>query len=557
MRIQLAALPLLPLLAFAACAQEAAPHLEQRGSATQLIVDGKPFLMLAGELHNSSSSSLDYMKPLWPKLAGIPLNTVLTPLSWELVEPTQGQYDFSLVDGLLRQAREQHLHIVFLWLAAWKNGMSSYQPLYVKQDTKRFPRVLLHDTEAPILSTLEGYSKATRDADAAAFSAVMAHLKQADSQDHTVLMMQVENEVGILGATRDHSPAAEKAFASAVPAELLKYLQAHRSTLNPELRDLWADNGLKTSGTWGQVFGESARSDEIFMAWNYARYVQPVAAAGKSAYPIPMYVNAWLGGGDATPGDYPSGGPQPRVIDIWKAAGTALDIFAPDLYKSDFYDWATRYHRPDNPLFIPETNGGTNGAANVFYAVGEHAVLGFSPFAIDAPFAPENAELKTQATDANLANFLNGAADLGKSYSVIASMAPVLLEAQSRGATRGFLLTREHPSVEFEMGTCTVHVSLDEIFGNHTEKGYGLIAMIADDKQGATFLGAGRGFRVLVTSRTPGTHVGIAAIDEGTYQDNKWVPGRRLNGDENDQGNYWRFDQRMLHVERASFYRFD
>ena len=80
-----------------------------------------PLLLLscfAGELHNSSSSSLDYMKPSWPKLAAIPLNTVLTPISWELVEPTEGKFDFTLIDGLLAQAREQHLRIVFLWLAA-------------------------------------------------------------------------------------------------------------------------------------------------------------------------------------------------------------------------------------------------------------------------------------------------------------------------------------------------------------------------------------------------------------------------------------------------------
>ena len=136
------------LAGFSLHAQDSArPHLEKRGAATQLVVDGKPFLMLAGELHNSCSSSLEYMKPEWPKLAAIPLNTVLTPLSWELVEPTEGKYDFALVDGLLAQAREQHLHIVFLWLASWKNGMSSYDPVWVKQDTKRFPRAVENGNE--------------------------------------------------------------------------------------------------------------------------------------------------------------------------------------------------------------------------------------------------------------------------------------------------------------------------------------------------------------------------------------------------------------------------
>jgi len=171
--------------------QSSAPHLEKRGSATQLIVDGKPFLILSGELHNSSSSNLDYMKPLWSGLAGMGLNTVITPLSWELVEPTEGHYDFALVDGLLAQARESHEKIVFLWLASWKNGMSSYPPAWVKQDTKRFPRVVVKGREVEVLSPA---ASETQKADARAFTALMQHIKQADT-DHTVLRMQVENDV--------------------------------------------------------------------------------------------------------------------------------------------------------------------------------------------------------------------------------------------------------------------------------------------------------------------------------------------------------------------------
>jgi hypothetical protein len=133
-------------------------------------------------------------------------------------------------------------------------------------------------------------------------------------------MMQVENEVGILGGARDHSDPANRAFESAVPPELTHHLVASRESLYPELRDLWEQNGAKTRGTWEQIFGTSPRTDEIFMAWNYARYVHTVAASGKAAYDLPMYVNTWLAGEDATPGDYPSGGPQPRVLDIWKAA---------------------------------------------------------------------------------------------------------------------------------------------------------------------------------------------------------------------------------------------
>lgn len=515
-------------------AQDASsPRLEKRGATTQLIVDGKPFLMLAGELHNSSSSSLEYMKPLWPPLAAIPLNTILTPISWELVEPAEGKYDFTLIDGLLTQAREQHLHVVFLWLASWKNGMSSYVPAWVKQDTKRFPRVVLENNEANILSSIAGFSDATRDADARAFAAVMQHIREVDIREHTVIMMQVENEVGILGGARDYSPAAEKAFAIPVPPQLTDYLKAHREALDPELHDLWRQQGEKTSGTWAQVFGETSRTDEIFMAWNYARFVQTVTAKGKAAYGLPMYVNTWLAADDVTPGDYPSGGPQPRVIDIWKAAGSAIDIYSPDIYLPNFSYWANRYHRTDNPLFIPETSGGSVGGTNVFYAVGEKAAIGFSPFAIDAI---------TEET-----------ANVGASYSAIASVAPVLLEQQTKGNVHGFTLTKDHPSVQFSMNGYRVSVSLDEIFGNHSEKGFGLIIATGQDE----FLGVGKGFRVLITASSPSPFkLGFASIDEGMFENGQWKPGRRLNGDENDQGSYWRFDGRSIKIEKAALYRY-
>jgi beta-galactosidase GanA len=510
------------------------PHLEKRGVTTQLIVDGKPFLMLGGELFNSSSSSLEHMKPLWPRLAAIPLNTVLTPISWELVEPAEGKWDFALIDGLLAQAREQQVHVVFLWLASWKNGMSSYDPVWVKQNTNRFPRVVLRNNEANILSTITGFSDATREADARAFAAVMQHIREVDAHDHTVLMMQVENEVGILGDARDHSSAADQSFASAVPSQLIDYLKAHRDALDPELRALWQQQGEKTAGNWAQVFGDTSRADEIFMAWNYARYVQFVASRGKVAYGLPMYVNAWLAGEDTPPGDYPSGGPQPRVLDIWKAAGTAIDIYSPDLYASNFSYWANRYHRDGNPLFIPETRGGTAGAANVFYAVGEHAALGFSPFAIDA--------------------FSEGTNDLGASYAAINSISPILLEQQSKGNVHGFVLTKEHPAVEFYMNGYAVRISLDEIFGNHSENAAGLIIATAPNE----FLGVGKGFRVLISPRSPSPFkLGFASIDEGAYQDGNWIPARRLNGDESDQGSYWRFDSRSIKIEKAVLYRYE
>jgi beta-galactosidase GanA len=275
-----------------------------------------------------------------------------------------------------------------------------------------------------------------------------------------------------------------------------------------------------------------------------------VAAAGKSAYGIPMYANAWLGGGDAKPGDYPSGGPQPRVLDVWKAAGSSLDMLSPDLYASDFAGWTSRYHRPDNPLFIPETNPGSVGAANVFYAVGEQAALGFSPFGIDrglhgdGPWVPPGGSADEVA---------KGAADLAASYHALGEILPEIAEAQAAGTVHGFLLDKTHPKVDFVVNGMIWHVSLDELFGHTADAGYGLVM----EESPGHFLGAGKGFRVQFEPKdASAARVGIATIDEGRFEGGRWVAGRRLNGDETDQGNAWRFEQRGLHTERATIYMY-
>ena len=217
------------------------------------MVDGKPFLALTGELGNNTASSLENMQPLWSRLVAGNLNCVLAAVSWAQLEPEEGHFDFALVDGLIQEARRNRLKLMFLWFGSWKNGLSSYPPLWVKQDYKRFPRIKIKGGKS--IELLSTFGDASRDADARAFRALMRHLRETDDQ-HTVLMMQVENEVGVLGDSRDHSAAANAAFAAAVPAELTAYLQAHRDGLYPDLRALWDANGDKTAGTWAEVFGD-------------------------------------------------------------------------------------------------------------------------------------------------------------------------------------------------------------------------------------------------------------------------------------------------------------
>jgi hypothetical protein len=495
------------------------------------MVDGAPFLVIGGELHNSSSSSLDYMQPLWSRLLDFNLNTALAAVAWELIEPQEGVFDFALLDGLLREARAHGLRLILLWFGSWKNGTSSYAPTWVKRDYQRFPRVRLqggHTIE--VLSTL---AEANVQADAKAFAALMRHLREVDANDHTVIMIQVENEVGVLGDSRDRSALADRAFANPVPRRLIDHLLQYRAELGESLRRRWELNGCAESGSWAQLFGGGSETDEFFMAWHYARYIDTVAAAGKAEYDIPMYVNAWLCDAQHRPGDWPSGGPLPHVLDLWRAAAPHIDMLAPDIYQTNFTDWCARYTQRANPLFIPEMRRDEDGPRNVFCAVGEYGAIGVSPFGIDS--------LDPQAAGAALRS----------SYTLLRQMAPSILAHQGRDEITGFVLDAQHPAITRELGGYELEISLDNLFGFAAEQGYGLVIATAPDE----FIGAGYGFRVAFRPKTPGAaRAGIAAVDEGEYRAGQWVPLRRLNGDETWGGDYWRFPPAQLNGHASGVY---
>jgi len=502
-------------------------HLEKRGSATQLVVDGRPVLLLAGELANTASSSLDYMRPVWPRLVQMNLNTALVGVSWALVEPEDGKYDFSLVDGLLDAARSNHLRVVFIWFGSWKNGISSFAPAWVKADQDRFPRVKVrygHSIE--VLSTL---SNSNREADARAYGAFMKHVREADSQQHTVVMIQLENEVGVLGDSRDRSAAAEAAFAGPVPAELTAYLAANHEHLRPELRKAWEAAGSKTAGTWEEVFGTSPATDERFMAWNYARYMDRVSAAGKAEYPIPVFTNTWIvQPEDKVPGDYPSGGPEPHVLDIWRAGAPHIDINAPDVYLPNFNEWVARFNQNGNPLFVPESRGDAGGAANAFYTIGRHLGIGYSPFGIDntarlVALRPEPGQVAPTA----LAD-----QPLPKAYALLRQLTPVILEAQAKGTITAVSLTSAQPKENIQLGDYTVQFDLVRNFRNPElapPAGYGLAIASGPNE----YLVAGSEIQVTFAPNKPGPPiVGLARVEAGEFVDGRWVPGRILSGDD-------------------------
>jgi hypothetical protein len=552
---KLGVLPLLVSIAFGGSAvaqtrdtHAALPHLEKRGSTTQLIIDGKPFLVLGGELHNSSSSSITYMKPVWPRLAAMHMNTVLLPVAWETIEPEEGKFDFSTVDGLLEGARANNLKLVILWFGAWKNTYSSYVPAWVKTDTERFPRVQTSDGRGT--ERLSPFSTAVRDADARAFAKLMRHLRETDGEKRTVLMVQVENEVGVIPQSRDHSSVANAAFAAPVPSALTAFLEKHRTTLNPDLRAAWEAAGSKTTGTWQEVFGKTSLTDDVFMSWHYATYIEHITAAGKAEYPLPMFANAALIRPNYEPGQYNSGGPLPHSIDIWHAAAPSLDLLSPDIYFNEFALWAGSYTRPDNPLFIPEAQGGAAGAANALYAFGHLSAIGFSPFGIDDQ---GNAPLDLVGIT-NPSDHPDNSA-IASVYSQLSKLAPMILEKQASGGITAALMEGEaQRSARLSIGDYTANITRTGSAGTR------LAAMFLQTGPNE-FLVTGTGdAQITFSTDKPGPPiVGIVSIDEQSFENGVLVPGRRLNGDENSQGQALRLyatDLAQGKIYRVRLYRY-
>ncbi len=522
------------------------PALRKAGQTVQMIVDGKPYLVLAGELHNSSASSPAYMRPIWEKLAGLHLNTVIGTASWELVEPVEGKFDFSAVDAEIAEARRHGMRMVLIWFGTWKNASSSYVPIWVKRDPGRFPVARTKSGKPGFMGlpidALSPLGENTIAADAKAFRALMRHIREVDPR-HTVIMMQVENETGLLGDSRDRSAPAEAAWSKPVPPELMSYLIEHKAALLPEVTRVWAAQNFKTSGTWAEVFGTDAFADEIFMSWFVGRAVGKVAEAGKAELAIPMYANAWLGPQPKQdlPGQYPSGGPVTGMLDIWRAAAPKLDLFAPDIYVADFQGVCAGYVRSGNPLFIPEARA---DVPNLFWAVGHHAALGYSPFGIED---------------------LHDFKALGAAYETLAGLAPLLLKHQAEGKVTAVMEGNAASVTAFEEAT-----GLGVRFG-------GLRALFAPQKdlppapvtdEDFSIKPAKdtRGFAVAIETAphqfvivgsglllTSG-HAHIGTIDEGRFENGKWQAGRRLNGDESISGNFVMLGTEIPEVRKVLTY---
>jgi hypothetical protein len=477
--------------------------VRDKSATPRFTVDGAPFLVLGVQLNNSSGFPANF-RALAPAIARSRANTVMAPIGWETVEPVEGSFDFKVVDGLIAEARRQDVRLVLLWFGTWKNAKHHYVPAWVKRDSRRFPRVIGVDGRP--IDVLSPIATASRDADAHAFAALMAHLKVIDGRQRTVIMVQVQNEAGTLGADRDHSAAADALFAATVPADM---------------------PGAKP-GNWTTNYGE--RAPEAFMAYHTARYIGAVAAAGKAAYDLPLYVNVWPREqpGLLRPGDSsPSGGAVSWLLPQWRALAPAIDVVGVDNYDTNvapYTEIARAYDVPGNPLFIPETGGSMAHARHAFWTIAQPHAVGIAKFGIG-----ESDGLK-DGTPA--------AAPLAINYGLLREATAFLLPLRDVGHVRVAVEEDGLANVPLAFPAFDLVARFGEVRdgyggprgqGNADLSGRALVAAAAPDRFFIT--GASANLRFATKLGRPGT-VELVRVEEGHFEGGRWVMNRLLNGDE-------------------------
>ena len=471
-----------------------------------LMVEDKPFLILGGEIHNSSASDIDYMQEkVWPSVRKLNLNTLIVPIYWELIEPQEGIYDDTLVKALIEQATAEKTKLVFLLFGLWKNAESTYVPDWVKQDTETY--FLARDRFGKPFHSISPLCEKAVEKDAAAFSRLMASIEKNDTAG-TVVMVQVENEMGIVGDVRDFSAAADAAYAADIPQAVAQ----------------WAGK----QGSWQTCFDTDA--PEFFMAYQYACAVQRIAKSGKTQCNLPMYVNCWMDQFPRIPGNFPSGGPVAYCMEIWKQFAPEIDMLCPDIYLDYFEEICGQFAKPNNPLFIPEARPADDSAANVFSAVGRFHGLGFSPFAIEDL---GNQEVKNASDEvmetldiAREAFRPEGAGEvLAASYRVLANLSDVLLQNYGTANLQGF--------TQYGRPGTMLHFDAFDVIIRYTEqrnaKGGGLVVQLEKD----AFLVAGLNFTFSFVTKADDRRIAqVVTLEEGEYTEDGWKKHRVLNGDE-------------------------
>jgi hypothetical protein len=483
---------------------------------------GDPIFVTGLQCHNSSTGSPLIEKAIRAvkKFGG---NVLEAPVYWYWLEPQEGVYDVSHIRQLIQQVRDADLKLVILWFATNKNGHPNYVPEYVKTNPKKY-RLAVGADGAPVPS-MSPHCEATLTADKRAFVELIKCIKEEDQDYGTVLAVQVENETGLGGTDRDYSNIAQRDYEKPVP-EVLRDIEIKNS------------GASKKDSSWRGQFGRYAH--EVFTAWHHAVYTNCIASAGKEIMDITMFANAMLGDSIDEAGlSYNSGGPVVRVLDIWKAGAPAIDLLCPDIYnpgRDEYEHFCRAYSRADNPLFIPESGfWGTSSAINIIRAAAEHRAIGICCFGAESALN-DDGEINDESKEAAV------------SFKIVNSIAPLLIKYH--GTERIYPLIQEEFTVKKHIETPGYHITanfdIKRMFGKgNPSRGRGILVQtdehefyLSGDNVGLDFLrrpDPDNEIPYIQLKCRQATQLNFLTVEEGHFEDGKWVADFCRNG---DQSNY-------------------
>ncbi|MCI8407137.1 MAG: DUF5597 domain-containing protein [Oscillospiraceae bacterium] len=505
---------------------------------------GAPFYPVGVQAHNNSGYSMKQLEPVWEVCRLVNANSCAIAVAWERIEPEEGRFDLEIVRQIVRACRERSLKLVLLWFGAWKNGHMKYAPQWVKMDHSRFPRVRTHDGYE--IANLSSFGGETRALDKRAFCKVMEVLAQEDPQRDTILAVQVQNELGIVGrSVRDYGPEAQRQYEAPAPEGLVDRM---KSAPEEEISQAWAECGRKEAGSWGELFGR--RGDELLQAWSMACYVDDLAAAGKEILPVPMYTNAWLDKqGFDTPGiTYPSGGAVVCNLAVWRWFAPHLDMVCPDMYMGDQRHYqmiAGAYTRRDNPLYIPETGWGVPSALGAFRAVAENGLTGVHFFGAESALQADGT-LHPEAKP------------MAENFQCLRAVEPLLLSLRGSGRIQAAIQEEfaAEQQLHFDGWDLVARFGPYPRGGDYqhkrgeptTERGRALIFQLGPNEFVACGVGVSLAFRKRLPLEQPRTpqmdwqhehFMDYLLVEDGRFaSDGSWTPSYLRNGDDTDFGVY-------------------
>lgn len=505
--------------------------------------NGNPFLVTGVQAHNSSTGT-----PLIKKAIQVVReyggNCLEAPVYWYRLEPEMDHYDMSLVKGLIDEVREAGLKLIILWFGTSKNGHPNYVPEYIKRDSKTY-HIAKGSDGAPVAS-LSPHCTATLERDEKAFGKLMEFLKDYDDKTRTVLAVQIENEMGYANTDMDYSQEAKEAYLQEIP-ECLKGIVLEGSGTE--------DLGNEASSPWRKQFGRYAH--EAFSAWYHAKYIGQIAQTGKNIYDLPMLTNVMVGenGYEEAGLCYNAGAAVGRMLDIWKAGAPALDFIGPDIYNQNRREYTRickRYDRPDNPLFIPESPlFGEANAMNALLTAADFGAIGICCFGAEHALDAEG-KLKDSCRD------------MAITMRTIANMAPFLIRYRKKGNV--YAVAEEEFETSRYIKLKNYHVIAHFIHTSHPHLGYTqeTTDWMGKDKtqiRGRAILvqtgeyeffagGAGVSFDFIkrpaaddensyihMASRQAG-QLNFLSVEEGHFEDGKWIVDFIRNGDETNFSHY-------------------